>query len=439
LRRLFSSSGPWSQRASIFLIGLAVLGLCLHLLTESTRRLHPQAHLVEKMSAATRTVRSYEAIRQLRMGSPSSMDAENDPEGSGLIGQEFTLTTTDRGILEAKLTSVNPNFAALFVQYFRDLDLRPGDPVAIAMTGAFPALNLAVLAAAEEMSLRPLPITSVGASMWGANDPSFSWLDMEKFLSDRGLIHTRSLAASLGGSNDRGRGLSPKGRALLGEAISRNGVPLISEPTLDESISRRIVLFDQAAEPGGVKAYVNIGGSSASIGTRLNGRLIDSGINRGLKPYNWTQRGVLHHYANRGVPVVHILGVESIALANGFPVAPEVIPIVGEGEIYHQEVYDLRIVVPAFLVFMVLCFGVLRSYHRAVLMAREPGSASASVGGHAATHLGALRPGGRREEALSEKPSAQARSAEDRDIAPLKTREVNAPAVAGSPEERNRR
>ncbi len=367
MKRLFSSSPgqPWSQRADLFLIALAILGIGFHFLAEKSRLLQPQAHMVEKMAAATTTVRCFEAIRQHRLGAAGSFDRENDPEESGLIGQEFTLTTTDRGVLEAKLTSVNPNFAALFVHYFLDVGLEAGDDIAIAMTGSFPALNIAVLAAAEELQLKPQVITSVGASMWGANNPDFTWLDMEKLLCDRGLLTTRSLAASLGGSNDRGRGMSPEGRQLLEQAVTRSGIPLIIRPTVDEAIQERIALFDEAAWPRGIKAYVNIGGSSASIGTRLNGTLIPSGVNRVLKPYNWSQRGVLHDYARRRVPVIHMLRIESIAQNHGFPVAPDVVPAVGEGAIFHREVYDLKVVIPLFLIFVVLCFGVLRSRNRA--------------------------------------------------------------------------
>jgi poly-gamma-glutamate system protein len=371
LKRLFSRAVPWTRRADVLLVALALLGLGFQAIAEATRRLAPQANMQEKMAAATRTVRCFEAIRQYRIGSPSAMDVENDPEGSGLIGQEFTLTTTDRGVLEAKLTSVNPNFAALFVDYFHELKLRPGDPVAFAMTGSFPALNIAALAAAEELRLQVIPITSVGASMWGANDPKFTWLDMEKLLNDRGLLHTRSIAASLGGSNDRGRGLSPKGRDLLKDAVERCSIPLIHEPTLDEAILKRVELYDRASGAREIKAYVNLGGSSASIGTRIGGSLIMPGVNRKLRPYNWTQRGVLHHYAGRGTPFIHIQQVETIARDHGFPISPEVIPSVGEGRMFHQEVYDLRIVVPAFLTFLLLCFGVLRSRHRAALLVHE--------------------------------------------------------------------
>lgn len=379
MRRLFSRAAPWTLRADALLVLLALLGLTFHFVAESTRRLAPQPYLADKMAATTRTVRCFETIRQHRMGNPEMMDRENDPEQSGLIGQEFTLTTTDRGILDSKLTSVNPNFAALFVDYFHELGLRPGDPVAIGMTGSFPALNIAAICAAEEMLLRPIPITSVGASMWGANDPEFTWLDMERLLREKGLIQTRSVAASYGGSNDRGRGMSPRGRELLREAIDRNGVPLIHEPTLDDAIARRIEIYDYEAKPRGVKAYVNIGGSSASIGSRLNGTLIRSGVNRTLPAVNWTIRGALHHYGRKRVPIVHILRIETLAARYGLPIAPEVIPAVGEGDIFHQEVYDLRIVVPAFLTFLLLCFGFLRARHQAAVLARESEAAKAPV------------------------------------------------------------
>ena len=82
-----------------------------------------------------------------------------------------------------------------------------------------------MLAAAEEMKLKPIVVTSVGASMWGANDPIFTWLDMEKLLNEKGLLHTRSLAASVGGSNDRGRGLSPRGVCCCAMRSSATGSP----------------------------------------------------------------------------------------------------------------------------------------------------------------------------------------------------------------------
>jgi poly-gamma-glutamate system protein len=371
LTRIFSRAATLGRRVDSLLVLLAVLGIGFHLLTQATRHMKPQPYMDDKMAASTQAVRCFEAIRETRVGATETLDKENDPEASGLIGQEFTLITTDRGVLDSKLTTANPNFAAVFVEYFRELNLKPGDPVAIAMTGSFPALNISMLTAAERLQLKPIVITSAGSSMWGANDPKFTWLDMEKLLNDRGLLHTRSVAASIGGSNDRGRGLSPKGRVLLRDAIVRNGIPFISEPTLEQSIVKRIDTWNAAAGTRGIKAYVNIGGGSASVGNAQNANLIPAGINRQLKPYNWTQRGALHQFARKRVPVIHILNIESIATVYGLPLTPEAIPPVGEGDIFHKQAYDLRVALPAFVIYLVLCFGVLRARNRAASAARE--------------------------------------------------------------------
>jgi hypothetical protein len=71
--------------------------------------------------------------------------------------------------------------------------------------------------------------------------------------------------------------------------------------------------------------------------------------------------------------------IEAIAEQHGLPIAPEVIPAVGEGEIFYREMYDLRIVVPAFLTFLVLCFGVLRSRHQAAVRGREESALAAEA------------------------------------------------------------
>jgi hypothetical protein len=198
---------------------------------------------------------------------------------------------------------------------------------------------------------------------------------MERLLHDKGLLATRTVAASLGGSNDRGRGLSPRGRELLREAVERNDVELIDEPTLDASIARRVEILDSEAQPEGIRAYVNLGGGAASTGTSQNIKILKPGINRVLKPYNFTLRGALHHYGLRRVPIIHVLQIQDIAETHGLPVAPETVPPVGEGLIFYRESYDLRITIPVLVIYLVLCFGVLRARHRAARVAREISSA----------------------------------------------------------------
>jgi hypothetical protein len=101
--------------------------------------------------------------------------------------------------------------------------------IAVNVTGSMPALNIAVLSAAKVLGLDVVLISSVGASMFGATDPYFTWLDIETLLNEKDILSYKSIATSLGGGRDLGRGLSKAGRDLIIEATERNNVELIQE------------------------------------------------------------------------------------------------------------------------------------------------------------------------------------------------------------------
>jgi poly-gamma-glutamate system protein len=323
----------------IYLVAVAALAILALAIAEGLR--HPVAapHSAEKLEAARLAALGQKALREERWGTDVIVDTVNDPNHTGLIGEEFTLITTDRGVLPAKLTSLNPNFAAVLVDYLRRAGFREGDVAAVGVTGSFPALNLAVLAAIETLGGRAVTITSLGASMWGANDPDFTWLDMERILEERGVLHSRSVAASLGGGEDRGRGLSPEGRRLLRRAAERNGVPFLELPTLEESIERRMEIYDSHRERRRYDVYVNVGGGLASLGASANGRLIRPGLNVGLGLHNFPRKGVIVRMAEQGVPVIHLLDILQLAEENGLPISPVPLPVPGEGEVFAREQY----------------------------------------------------------------------------------------------------
>jgi poly-gamma-glutamate system protein len=323
----------------VSVLGLASLGVLALAIAERTRHPVEAPYHDEKLAAARLTAQAHRILREERWGPRPILDTVNDPNETGLIGEEFTLITTDRGVLGAKLTSLNPNFGALVVGFLRDAGFGPGDLAAVNMTGSFPALNAAVLAAIESIGGRAVAITSVGASMWGANDPDFTWLDMERVLVERGVLHTRSVAASLGGGEDRGRGLSPEGRRLLREAAARNGIPLIEEPTLEDSIARRMDIFEAERGTERYRVCVNVGGGLASLGATQNGRLLVPGLSREVGLHNFPRRGVAILMAERGVPLVHLLEVEQLAREHGLPTAPVPLPEPGDGEIFAHEDY----------------------------------------------------------------------------------------------------
>lgn len=179
--------------------------------------------------------------------------------------------------------------------------------------------------------------------MWGANDPNFTWLDMERLLYDRNIISYRSFAASMGGGGDRGRRLSLKGRELLHGSIERNDVRFIEEETLSASVDRRIALFDSIDAQFNLQAYLNVGGGAASLGHSINGRLIGSGVRNRLSMKRYESIGAMIHYGMKGMPIINVQHVDDIAKEYGLPVAPVPMPEVGTGEVFVEERYNMAV------------------------------------------------------------------------------------------------
>lgn len=368
------------RRRQLILMGLAVAALLMQALLEYARVPVRQRDYDLKLEASRLAARAFNTLRVERGLHEGRIDMVNDPAGTGLIGPEFSLITNARGDLESKLTSVNPNFAALLVQYFRQAGLKAGDPVAVAVSGSFPALNVSLYAALETMKLRPVVITSIGASMWGANDPQFTWLDMEAVLLRAGIFTTRSTAATHGGGNDMGRGLSPEGRRLIEAAAARHGVPLLEAANIEEAITRRMSFWAEAQRGHAYKLSVNVGGGVASLGSSHNRLLLPSGLSFELGDHNWARKGTLVHYAEQGVPIVHLLNVTRLAQEHGLPLAPDFMPEPGEGPLFEKEMYSFPLAAVMLLVYSLACVLILAPEIRAGLfdrLNRRPGAAAA--------------------------------------------------------------
>ena len=209
------------------------------------------------------------------------------------------------------------------------------------------------------MRLRPVVTTSVGASMWGANGPHYTWLDMERVLFDRGVFTTRTGLASHGGGDDMGRGLSPSGRESIADAARRNGVPLLHSDNIEQAITRRMTFFEEQARGRRYRCYVNIGGGVASLGSGNNKPALPSGLSFELGPHNWSRKGTLIRFAERGVPVIHLLRVQTLAREHGLPIAPDYLPLPGEGEVFVRTMYRFPLALGILVVYCALCVLIL--------------------------------------------------------------------------------
>jgi len=332
---------PRISRAAMTLI--ATVAVVVLVAVEAFPARVQQPWHAEKLRAAQLAQDAFDAVKaeKVRRGIP--IDPEIDPFATGMIGSPMSQVTSNSGTLTAKQASANPNFAALIVHYLRQVDVGPGDLIAVGASGSFPALNVATFAAAEALGLEAIVITSSSASQYGANDPDLLWIDMERILAEARVLRLRSVAASLGGIDDVGIGLSDHGRDLIRAAIARNGLALLSADTLAASIDERMQTFERAARGRPIRAYVNVGGGSASVGTHVGKKLFRPGLNR-YPPLGASQvDSVMLRFGERGVPVVHLTNIEELARKHGLGPSGGKAPRVGEGAVFVSVEYDRRL------------------------------------------------------------------------------------------------
>lgn len=295
----------------------------------------------EKLAASRLTLAAFEALKTERTKRKHKIDLDSDPSGSGLVGELMTTVTSNTGNLPAKQTSVNPNWAAVIVHLLKRAGAEEGDVVAVGLSGSFPALNVATLVAMETLKLKPVVISSVAASQWGANDPKFLWTDWEHALIEHRIIGTRSVAASIGGIEDRGLGMTAEGRRIIVAAIEGAGVPLLYPRNYEESVEQRMAIYRESAGDRPIKVYINVGGGTTSVGTKVGKHLFKPGLN--LRPPSGGPMidSVMSRFADEGVPVIHLVNVAQLAKRFGLQHQPRAIPPVGQGKVFSHAEYNL--------------------------------------------------------------------------------------------------
>jgi poly-gamma-glutamate system protein len=326
------------SRTVLLLISIASVGGFLAV--EKFKRKVKQPYYSEKIHAAKIAQEAFKALQAERVMLKIPIDKSVDPAQSGLIGEQMTPVTTNPGVLSAKQTTLNPNWAAVMVEYLRRSGVRSGDVVAVGYSGSFPGINTNVLAALQAIKAKPIIITSAAASQWGANIPEFMWLDMEKVIADAGIVNARSVAASIGGIEDRGLGMTKKGKTMLEEAINKAGIPFINPKDFDESVTMRMQIYREQAGDLPIKAYLNVGGGTTSVGTHVGKRLFKPGINRTLPKGIDAEDSIMAHFVQDGVPVIHITQIERLAKHYGLPIQPVITPPVGQGLVFYREEYN---------------------------------------------------------------------------------------------------
>lgn len=330
--------------AIIFIICIAVV-----LFTELQINSQNVAKLSEKEDQAVKLTSDwFQLINQLKIEKGITNHDFDVLKYCGLMGIEYSTITTTLGSLEAKQTAINPFFSALILEYFESQNINQNSIVGLNISGSFPSLAIAALAATQTIGAKTILISSLGSSMYGANDPVCTWLDMEKYLNKYGNLETSSILVSPGGGNDIGLGLIDGGIEDIHLAADRNGVVLFMAKSLEESITKRLEIFKENK----IDVLINIGGNHPAMGNCIHSLSIPNGMSLKLNSCNDDGRSLLFRISEMGIPIIHLLNLKELALRNGLQLTPSV--AFGINRIDNSEMSKSKLVIASILIGLTL-------------------------------------------------------------------------------------
>ncbi len=342
------------------LIGLTILSIVLFYIAQSSYRQIQSPWFEEKLSSAQKMDTAINLLKNESINRGYSIDKINDPSETGLVGASVSTITTSRGTLSERLVTLNPNFSAAIVDILKKADLHEGDYVAVGVTGANPGANLALYCALETLKLRPIIITSVGSATYGANRELFTWLDMETTLYENAITSFYSEYASIGGSNDLGRGLPPEGRLNLIRAIERNNRILINGLNLDDNVQLRLDVYENLLPEGKrYKAFINLGAGVGSVGSLVNAKIISTGIHKRLGEKDFKEPGTMMFFSKKNIPVIHLYNINKIVSDYKLPKNSYPMPKPGTGSLFSTKINNVIIAIICWIVLMSAIIAVI--------------------------------------------------------------------------------
>lgn len=249
------------------------------------------------LSAARRMENCLKIIRKYCVQNKINFE-EEDINQTGLIGPEWTALTTSLGIVDAKRTALQPDWAAAITKYYINAGLKENDIVFAGFSGSFPGLCIATICAANELNLNIKIIPSIGSSMYGATRAELNILTILEILKQNNAINYEILAVSSGGDYDRGEGniIFQNSKFVLNSIAKNSGYQYIYSEILSKSISQRLELFGD-----GGKCFVNVGGASTNMGIGSYGVAFPNGLVESVDYIPTSEnRGLIFEYLVRG-------------------------------------------------------------------------------------------------------------------------------------------
>jgi poly-gamma-glutamate system protein len=299
--------------------GLAVIGVGLVAIPPWLASLRPRSPASAGRAADQAAARWQRAAEHIaRAKADAHVPSEAGAAGADrLLGAEWTPLVTTLGHLEAKRLTISPAWARVLTSELYRAGLKRGDVAAASFSGSFPSLNIAVMSACDALGVRLIAVSSVTASSWGADEPGFTWPEMEVRLVDAGLLRRATVAVSAGGDGDRALGLEEEGQRIARDIAVRTAQALDAEllvpPSFAEAVQRRLDAFDRERAGRPLAVFINVGGTEASLGHSTAILRLANGWIAPVPFDTSPERGLVARMAERGVRVLHLLNVRDLA------------------------------------------------------------------------------------------------------------------------------
>ena len=335
---------------AIKMIPIFVFLVVITMFTNATKSTSKTSYYDKQYDAALRMKVLSESIKDYK----KELDIpiyKYDTFGTGLLGDEYNDITTSLGNLEAKRTSANPDMAALVVKMFHEVNLKPGDRVAVGFSGSFPALNLAVLSAAESMDLDLIIISSMGSSTYGANQKNLTFPKMLALLHSDRLTKYNSVLVTPGGDDDIASDIDDEIKERIFDEYKELGLRLVIEPNFEKNIELKV---EEYFKDGKIDCYIAVGGNISFLGLE-EGDLNQQGIIRrsNIRQNNFdVSDGLLKYFTSKNIPTIHLLNIKKITTEYGMPYDPAIQTNIGEGNIYMTQYYNKFLIVFSLIITM---------------------------------------------------------------------------------------
>ena len=283
--------------------------------------------------------------------------------GSFLIGPQNSIIQTTHGSKDSKLSTLNPNFAAMITEMLIELELDSSSKIAVSYTGSYPGANIAVLSALEAMKIKTSIISSCGASEWGATHPDLTWIDMENHLYSSGIISNKSGLASIGGGYDLGTQLQAKGKKVCESAIYNHKINLLNIGDPEENINQRMQHYQNMTKD--ITLFINVGGGIYTAGDSLKRKDTPAGIIYPGDISSAASGTIIERFLEQDIPVININHIHILTEWYDLPY-----PLGKKNQIkmgslfYSKKQYNLAVILTAFIIAAgtVLSVGII-SHH----------------------------------------------------------------------------